>query len=81
MKYSVTRIFADGIERKRTLTEIAREIENDNPNIAVEIISIKGGRVWCGKAKNITADLTERYRKHCVQDISTDEYGITLIMR
>lgn len=80
-QYNVTRIFADGVERKRTLTEIAREIENDNPNEVVEVISKKSGRVWCGRAKNITADLTEAYRKHCVQEISVDEYGITLVMR
>ena len=80
-QYSVTRMFADGVERKRTLTEVAREIESDNENMAVEIISKKSGRVWCGHAKYITADLTERYRKSCVQEISVDEYGVTIIMR
>jgi hypothetical protein len=80
-KYEVMRMFADGIERKRTLTELAREIEEDNPNEIVEIISESRGMVWAGHAKNITADLTEQYRKRCVQEISIDEYGITLVMR
>lgn len=81
MKYSVTKIFADGVERKRTLADIAREIERDNPNEIVEITSQKTGRIWCGRAKNITADLTQSYIKRCVQDISEDEYGTTLFMR
>lgn len=81
MKYNVMRMFADGIERKRTLSEMAREIENDNPNEIVEIISEKRGLVWCGKAKNIRADLTDRYCKRCVQELSIDEYGITIVMR
>lgn len=80
-KYEVMRMFADGVMRKRTLTELAREIEKDNPNEVVEIISERRGMVWAGHAKNITADLTERYRKSCVQEISVDEYGITLVMR
>ena len=75
------RMFADGVERKRTLTELAREIEQDNPNEFVEIIIEKRGLVWCGHAKNITADLNEQYRKRCVQEISIDEYGITIVMR
>lgn len=81
MKYNVMRMFADGIERKRTLAEMAQEIEKDNPNEIVEIISEKMGLIWCGHARNITADLTERYCKRCVQEISIDEYGITLVMR
>ena len=81
MKYQVMRMFADGVERKRTLAEMAREIENDNPNEVVEIISEKSGLIWCGHARNITADLTERYCKRCVQEVSIDECGITLVMR
>mgnify|MGYP003292121770 FL=1 len=81
MKYSVMRMFADGIERKRTLSELAREIERDNPDEIVEVISEKTGLVWSGRAKNITADLSDRYVKRCVQELSIDEYGITLVMR
>ena len=81
MKYSIMRMFADGVERKRTLSEMAREIENDNPDEVVEVISEKTGLVWCGHAKNLTADLTASYLKRCVQEISIDEYGITLVMR
>ena len=80
-KYSVMRMFADGVERKRTLWEFANEIEKDNPNEVVEIISEKNGLVWSGHARNITAGLTKAYCKRCVQEISIDEYGITLVMR
>lgn len=80
-RYTVMKMFADGVERKRTLKDLACEIEKDNPNEVVEIISEKSGRVWCGHAKNITADLTDRYMKSCVQEISIDEYGITIVMR
>ena len=81
MKYSVMRMFADGIERKRTLSELAREIERDNPDEIVEVISEKTGLFWSGRGKNITADLSDRYVKRCVQELSIDEYGITLVMR
>ena len=80
-KYEVMRMFADGVERKRTLWELAREIENDNQDEVVEIISEKSGLVWSGHAKNITADLNDRYLKRCVHELSIDEYGITLVMR
>lgn len=80
-KYEVMRMFADGVERKRTLAEMAREIERDNPMEVVEIISEKNGLVWCGHAKNITEALTDRYIKRCVQELSIDEYGITIVMR
>lgn len=80
-KYEITRMFADDIGRKHTLWELTREIEKDNPDEPVEIISEKSGLVWCGRAKNISTDLTSRYLKRCVQDISIDEYGITLVMR
>ena len=50
-QYKVTRVFTDGVERKRTLDEVAKEIENDNPEMAVEITSMKKGRVWCGHAE------------------------------
>ena len=81
MKYQVMRMFADGVERKRTLAEMAREIESDNPDEVVEIISENQGLIWCGHARNITADLTKSYCKRCVQEVSIDEYGITLVMR
>ena len=80
-KYSVTSMFADGEERKRTLDEVAKEIENDNPKMSVEINSIKKGRVWCGHAKNIRADLRADFMKCCVQAIESDEYGVTITMR
>jgi hypothetical protein len=80
-QYQVMRIFADGVERKRTLKELAREIEKDNPRAVVEIISNRQGRIWNGHAEYITADLRDDYLKHCVQEIQQDEYGITLIMR
>lgn len=81
MKYSVMKMFADGVERKRTLWDMAREIERDNPDAVVEIISEKSGMVWSGHAKNITADIRDSYLKRCVQELSIDEYGITLVMR
>lgn len=81
MKYNVMRKFADGVERKRTLKELALDIERANPEEIVEIISEKSGLVWSGHAKNITADLTARYVKKCVQELSIDEYGITIVMR
>lgn len=80
-QYQVMRMFADGVERKRTLWELAREIKQDNPRAVVEIISKKKGRIWSGHAEYITADLREDFLKHCVQEIQQDEYGITLIMR
>lgn len=80
-QYKATRIFADGVECKRTLDEVAKEIENDNPMTAVEIHSIKKGRIWCGHAENIRADLRVDYLKSCVQAIDTDEYGVTITMR
>ena len=59
-QYDVTRVWSDGTERKRTLSEVAKEIENDNPMMAVEIHSAKKGCIWCGRAKNILADLRTR---------------------
>lgn len=79
--YSVMTMFADGVERKKTLRSLAREIEADNPMTVVEIVSQKTGRVWCGHAKHITADLCDAYLKRCVQGIEEDGYGITVIMR
>jgi hypothetical protein len=75
------KMFSDGVERKKTLFELGDEIECTNPNAIVEIISQKKGRVWCGRAKHITADLRKDYLKNCVQGIEEDEFGITLIMR
>lgn len=40
-QYKVTRVFADGVERKRTLDEVAKEIETDNPKTSVELNSKK----------------------------------------
>ena len=79
--YEVMKMFADGVERKKTLHTLACEIKSNNPKTVVEIISKKTGRVWCGHAKNITADLNDMYLKKCVQDIEEDEYGVTIIMR
>ena len=80
-KYKVTRVFADGVERKRTLDEVAKEIEGDDPKMVVEVNSMKKGRIWCGYAKNIRADLRADYLSTCVQAIDSDNYGITIIMR
>lgn len=80
-QYNVTRMFSDGIERKRTLDEVAKEITNDNPKMAVEINSMKKGRVWCGHAENIRFDLRTDFMKCCVQGIESDEYGVTITMR
>lgn len=80
-KYEVMKMFADGIIRKRTLWDIATEIEKDNPYEVVEVISEKTGIVWSGLAKHLTADLRKDYCKRCVQEIAIDEYGITLVMR
>ena len=81
MKYNIMRTFADGVERKRTLAELAREIEQDNPGEVVEVISEKAGLIWCGHAKNLTSDLNDSFLKRCVQEVSIDEYGVTLVMR
>lgn len=81
MKYNISRMFADGVERKRTLNELANEIEQDAPNAPVEIVSKKKGHVWTGHARNITADLRSDYLKGCVQGCSVDEYGVTILMR
>ena len=80
-KYSVTRMFADGEERKRTLAEVAKEIETDNPKTPVELNSKKTGRIWCGYAENLRFDLVPDYLQRCVQDIESDNYGVTIIMR
>lgn len=80
-QYKVTRVFTDGEERKRTLDEVAKEIENDNPQVAVEITSMKKGRVWCGYAEFLRWDLRADYLQCCVQAISSDEYGVTITMR
>ena len=74
-------MFADGVERKRTLWDLAREIERDNRKAVVEIISKKNGRIWSGHAEHITADICDAFLKRCVQEIEEDEFGITLIMR
>lgn len=44
-QYKITHVFADGTERKRTLDEVSKEIVNDNPKMAVEINSMKKGRI------------------------------------
>ena len=80
-QYKVTRVFTDGVERKRTLDEVAKEIENDNPEMAVEITSMKKGRVWCGHAEYLRWDLRVDYLQRCVQAIESDEYGVTITMR
>ena len=80
-QYKVTRVFADGEERKRTLNEVAKEIVNDNPKMAVEINSMKKGRIWCGHAENIQFDLRADFMKCCIQAIESDEYGVTITMR
>lgn len=79
--YSVMRMFADGVERKRTLHEVSKEIANDNPMMVVEVISQKKGHIWTGRAKNVIYDLVPDFCKRCVQEISTDEYGVTIVMR
>lgn len=79
--YNVMKMFNDGIERKKTLFCLAEEIRCTNPKTVVEIISQKTGRIWCGRAANITFDLNDRYLKRCVQEIQEDEYGVTIIMR
>lgn len=80
-QYKVTRVFSDGVECKRTLDEVAKEIETDNPKTPVELNSKKTGRVWCGYAENLRFDLVKDYLSCCVQAIDTDEYGITITMR
>lgn len=80
-QYKATRVFADGVECKRTLDEVAKEIEGDDPKTVVEVNSIKKGHIWCGHAKNIQADLSADYLKTCVQAIESDNYGVTITMR
>mgnify|MGYP004505628055 CR=1 FL=1 len=80
-QYKITRVFANGMECKRTLHEVAKEITNDNPKMAVEINSIKKGCIWCGHAENIRFDLKVDLMKCYVQDISSDEYSITITIR
>ena len=79
--YKVMAMFADGVERKKTLHSLSREIERNDPDTVVEVISKKNGRIWCGYAKHLDADLCDNYLKHCVQEIQEDEYGVTIIMR
>lgn len=80
--YKVSRMFADGVERNKTLWELAHEIERNDPMTVVEIHSKKtNSALWAGHAKNITADFCSAYLKRCVQGIEEDEYGITVIMR
>lgn len=79
--YNVMKIFADGVERKRTLWDLSREIESNDPETIVEVVSKKKGRIWCGHAKHLDADLRVDFLKHCVQEIEEDEYGVTVIMR
>lgn len=80
-EYKIMEMFADGYERKKTLCTLVREIEQDNPNAVVEIISVKKGRIWSGHAKYILADLRKDYVKQCVKDIEINKYGISIYMR
>lgn len=80
-KYSVMRVFSDGERRKRTLVEVAKEIESDNPKMPVEVNSMKIGRIWCGHVENLRFALRDDYLKSCVQAIKSDEYGVTITMR
>lgn len=79
--YSVMKMCADGVERKKTLGFLAREIESNDPETIVEVVSKKKGRIWCGHARHLDADLRDDFLKHCVQEIEEDEYGVTVIMR
>lgn len=79
--YNLTRVFADGVERKRALYELLVEIERNDRETIVEINSRKDGIVWSGHAKNALADLTHSFVKHCVQEIDEDQYGVSLIIR
>lgn len=80
-KYSATKMFDDGAERKRTLNEVAKEIESDNPQIVVEVNSKKTGHIWNGHAGSLRFCLTDSYLKQCVQAIESDEYGVSILMR
>lgn len=80
-EYKVMEMCSDGYERKKTLYNLAKEIEQDNFNTIVEIISNKKGNIWAGHAKNILADLTEDFVKQCVQDIKVDKYGISIYIK
>lgn len=80
-KYNVTRMFDDGVERKRTLYEVAKEIESDNPRTVVEVISKETGYVWNGYAGAFRFSLTDSYLKQCVQAIESDKYGVTITVR
>lgn len=71
--YMVTQLFADGVERKRTLVDVLTEICNDDPRTCVTIVSYKKGKIWSGLAKNAIADLTADFVKNCVQNIITAE--------
>lgn len=71
--YMVTQLFADGVERKRTLVDVLTEICNDDPCTCVTIVSYKKGKIWSGLAKNAIADLTADFVKNCVQNIITAE--------
>ncbi len=80
-KYSIYWTCEEGVAHKRTLWDVAKEIEADNPRMVVEINSIKKGRIWCGHAEYLQWDLTKDFLRSCVQAIDTDEYGITITMR
>lgn len=71
--YMGTQLFADGVERKRTLVDVLTEICNDDPRTFVTIVSYKKGKIWNGLAKNAIADLTADFVKNCVQNIITAE--------
>ena len=71
--YMVAQLFADGVERKRTLVDVLTEICNDEPRTFITIISHKKGKIWSGLAKNAIPDLTADFVKNCVQNIITAE--------
>lgn len=71
--YMVAQLFADGVERKRTLVDVLVEIRKDEPHTFVTIMSYKKGKIWSGLAKNAIADLTADFVKNCVQNIITAE--------
>lgn len=78
-KYSVDRLFSDGVIRKKTLHEFLSEVKLDDP--IIEIISMRNGPVWSGHAVSALFDLTKDYTMQCVQRLDCDEYGISIIVR
>lgn len=72
----------DGMPLRKSLCQLAIEIEKLNPAAIVSVESRKDGHIWNGMARHMNADLDDRYlRMHSAMEVITDFSGIVIIVR